>query len=197
MFDVDALNYSEQHTQEVLDKIKEERAYIREIQQTNLEANAKRDYWQRIDATGISATKTYTIQIKCRKPGHNDFVLTAHKIVDAQAIEQCQGFYWHGDKYTFSIFADIYAEYLGDGSIYSITREELETLESRFSEELSAKISLIVQSKRKNSNGDYFHIGEYDVFISQSDLAWLQFVVSAHYNSRLKKYFAKNFELPV
>lgn len=197
MFDVDALNYSEQHTQEVLDKIKEERAYIREIQQTNLEANAKRDYWQRIDATGISATKTYTIQIKCRKPGHNDFVLTAHKIVDAQAIEQCQGFYWHGEKYTFSIFADIYAEYLGDGNIFSITREELETLESRFSEELSAKISLIVQSKRKNSSGDYFYIGEYDVFISQSDLAWLQFIVSTHYNSRLRKYFAKNFELPV
>lgn len=197
MFDVDALNYSEQHTQEVLDKIKEERAYIREIQLTNLDANAKRDYWQRIDATGISATKTYTIQIKCRKPSHNDFVLTAHKIVDAQAKEQCQGFYWHGDKYTFSIYADIYAEYLGDGSIYSITREELETLESRFSEELSSKISLVVQSKRKNSNGDYFYIGEYDVFISQSDLAWLQFIIAAHYNSRLRNFFAKTFPLPV
>lgn len=197
MFDVDALNYSEQHTQEVLDKIKEERAYIREIQQTNLEANAKRDYWQRIDATGISASKTYTIQIKCRKPGHDDFVLTAHKIVDSQAKEQCQGFWWRGDKYTFSIYADIYAEYLGDGSIYSISREELETLEARFSEELSEHISLIVQSKRKNSSGDYFRIGEYDVFVSQSDLAWLQFVVAAHYNSRLRKYFAKNFELPV
>lgn len=197
MFDADALNYSEQHTQEVLDRLKEERGYLREIQQTKLDANAKRDYWQRIDATGISASKTYAIQVKCRKPGHDDFVLTAHKIVDAQAKEQCQGFWWHGEKYTFSIYADIYAEYLGDGNIYSISREELETLESRFSEELSAKISLIVQSKRKNSNGDYFHIGEYDVFISQSDLAWLQFVVSAHYNSRLKKYFAKNFELPV
>ena len=149
MFDVDALNYSEQHTQEVLDKIKEERAYIREIQQTNLEANAKRDYWQRIDATGISASKTYTIQIKCRKPGHDDFVLTAHKIVDSQAKEQCQGFWWRGDKYTFSIYADIYAEYLGDGSIYSISREELETLEARFSEELSEHISLIVQSNAK------------------------------------------------
>ena len=197
MFDVDALNYSEQHTQEVLDKIKEERAYIREIQQTNLEANAKRDYWQRIDATGISASKTYTIQIKCRKPGHDDFVLTAHKIVDSQAKEQCQGFWWRGDKYTFSIFADIYAEYLGDGSIYSISREELETLESRFSEELSSKIGLVVQSKRKNSSGDYFYIGEYDVFISQSDLAWLQFIVSTHYNSRLKKFFAKSFQIPV
>ena len=197
MFDVDALNYSEQHTQEVLDKIKEERAYIREIQQTNLEANAKRDYWQRIDATGISASKTSTIQIKCRKPGHDDFVLTAHKIVDSQAKEQCQGFWWRGDKYTFSIFADIYAEYLGDGSIYSISREELETLESRFSEELSSKIGLVVQSKRKNSSGDYFYIGEYDVFISQSDLAWLQFIVSTHYNSRLKKFFAKSFQIPV
>lgn len=197
MFDKDALSYSEQHTQEVLDRLKEERAYIREIQTTNLNANAKRDYWQRIDATGISATKTYTIQIKCRKPGHNDFVLTAHKIVDAQAKDQCQGFFWHGEKYTFSIFADIYAEYLGDGSIFSVTREELETLESRFSAELSERISLIVQSKRKNSSGDYFHIGEYDVFISQSDLAWLQFVVASHYNSRLRKYFAKNFELPV
>lgn len=197
MFDVDALNYSEQHTQEVLDKIKEERAYIREIQQTNLEANAKRDYWQRIDATGISASKTYTIQIKCRKPGHDDFVLTAHKIVDPQAKEQCQGFWWRGDKYTFSIFADIYAEYLGDGNIYSITREELETLESRFSEELSEHISLIVQSKRKNSSGDYFRIGEYDVFFNQSNLAWLQFIVSTHYNSRLKKFFSKSFPLPV
>lgn len=197
MFDANALEYSEQHTQEVLDRLKEERGYLREIQTTNLDANAKRDYWQRIDATGISATKTYTIQIKCRKPGHDDFVLTAHKIVDPQAKEQCQGFWWRGDKYTFSIYADIYAEYLGDGSIYSITREELETLESRFSEELSAKISLVVQSKRKDSNGDYFYIGEYDVFISQSDLAWLQFIVAAHYNSRLRKYFAKNFELPV
>lgn len=197
MFDVDALNYSEQHTQEVLDRLKEERAYIREIQTTNLDANAKRDYWQRIDATGISATKTYTIQIKCRKPGHNDFVLTAHKIVDPQAKEQCQGFHWHGEKYTFSIFADIYAEYLGDGNIYSITREELETLESRFSEELSEHISLIVQSKRKNSSGDYFRIGEYDVFFNQSDLAWLQFIVSTHYNSRLKKFFSKSFPLPV
>ena len=197
MFDKDALSYSEQHTQEVLDRIKEERGYIREIQTTNLADNAKRDYWQRIDATGISATKTYTIQIKCRKPGHDDFVLTAHKIVDPQAKEQCQGFWWRGDKYTFSIYADIYAEYLGDGSIYSITREELETLESRFSEELSAKISLVVQSKRKNSSGDYFYIGEYDVFISQSDLAWLQFIVSTHYNSRLKKFFSKNFPLPV
>lgn len=197
MFDVEALTYSEQHTQEVLDRLKEERAYIREIQLTNLDNNAKRDYWQRIDATGISASKTYTIQLKCRKLGHDDFVLTAHKIVDPQAKEQCQGFWWRGDKYTFSIYADIYAEYLGDGSIYSITREELETLESRFSEELSEHISLIVQSKRKNSSGDYFRIGEYDVFISQSDLAWLQFVVAAHYNSRLRKYFAKNFELPV
>ena len=197
MFDKDALSYSEEHTQEVLDRLKEERSYIREIQTTNLNANAKRDYWQRIDATGISATKTYTIQIKCRKPGHDDFVLTAHKIVDPQAKEQCQGFWWRGDKYTFSIYADIYAEYLGDGSIYSITREELETLESRFSEELSAKISLVVQSKRKNSSGDYFYIGEYDVFISQSDLAWLQFIVSTHYNSRLKKFFSKNFPLPV
>ena len=197
MFDKDALNYSEQHTQEVLDKLKEERGYLREIQTTNLNDNAKRDYWQRIDATGISATKTYAIQVKCRKPGHNDFVLTAHKIVDAQAKEQCQGFYRRGDKYTFSIFADIYAEYLGDGSSFSVTREELETLESRFSEELSAKISLVVQSKRKNSSGDYFHIGEYDVFISQSDLAWLQFIVSTHYNSRLKKFFSKNFPLPV
>lgn len=197
MFDVNALNYSEEHTQDVLDRLKEDRGYIREIQLTNLDANAKRDYWQRIDATGISATKTYTIQIKCRKPSHNDFVLTAHKIVDAQAKEQCQGFYWHGDKYTFSIYADIYAEYLGDGSIYSITREELETLESRFSEELSSKISLVVQSKRKNSNGDYFYIGEYDVFISQSDLAWLQFIIAAHYNSRLRNFFAKTFPLPV
>lgn len=197
MFDANALEYSEQHTQEVLDRLKEERGYLREIQTTNLDANAKRDYWQRIDATGISATKTYTIQVKCRKPGHDDFVLTAHKIVDTQAKEQCQGFYWRGDKYTFSIFADIYAEYLGDGSIYSISREELETLESRFSEELSSKIGLVVQSKRKNSSGDYFYIGEYDVFISQSDLAWLQFIVSTHYNSRLRKYFAKNFELPV
>ncbi len=197
MFDANALEYSERHTQEVLDKLKEERGYLREIQTTNLADNAKRDYWQRIDATGISATKTYTIQVKCRKPGHDDFVLTAHKIVDPQAKEQCQGFWWRGDKYTFSIYADIYAEYLGDGSIYSITREELETLESRFSEELSAKISLVVQSKRKDSNGDYFYIGEYDVFISQSDLAWLQFIVAAHYNSRLRKYFAKNFELPV
>ena len=197
MFDKDALSYSEEHTQEVLDRLKEDRGYIREIQLTNLDANAKRDYWQRIDATGISATKTYTIQIKCRKPSHNDFVLTAHKIVDAQAKEQCQGFYWHGDKYTFSIYADIYAEYLGDGSIYSITREELETLESRFSEELSSKISLVVQSKRKNSNGDYFYIGEYDVFISQSDLAWLQFIIAAHYNSRLRNFFAKTFPLPV
>lgn len=197
MFDAEALEYSERHTQEVLDRLKEERGYLREIQTTNLDANSKRDYWQRIDATGISATKTYTIQIKCRKPGHNDFVLTAHKIVDPQAKEQCQGFHWHGEKYTFSIFADIYAEYLGDGNIYSISREELETLESRFSEELSEHISLIVQSKRKDSNGDYFCIGEYDVFISQSDLAWLQFVVAAHYNSRLRKYFAQNFPLPV
>ena len=197
MFDADALEYSERHTQEVLDRLKEERAYIREIQTTNLNANAKRDYWQRIDATGISATKTYTIQIKCRKPGHDDFVLTAHKIVDPQAKEQCQGFWWRGDKYTFSIFADIYAEYLGDGNIYSITREELETLESRFSEELSEHISLIVQSKRKNSSGDYFRIGEYDVFFNQSDLAWLQFIVSTHYNSRLKKFFSKSFPLPV
>ena len=123
MFDVDALNYSEQHTQEVLDRLKEERAYIREIQTTNLADNAKRDYWQRIDATGISATKTYAIQVICREPGHNDFVLTAHKIVDAQAKEQCQGFYWHGEKYTFASYADIDAEYLGDGSVYSISRE--------------------------------------------------------------------------
>ena len=101
MFDADALEYSERHTQEVLDRLKEERAYIREIQPTTLDANAKRDYWQRIDATGISASKTYTVQIKCRKPGHNDFVLTAHKLVDPQAKEQCQGFWWNGDKYTF------------------------------------------------------------------------------------------------
>ena len=197
MFDADALEYSERHTQEVLDRLKEERAYIREIQPTTLDANAKRDYWQRIDATGISASKTYTVQIKCRKPGHNDFVLTAHKLVDPQAKEQCQGFWWNGDKYTFSIYADIYAEYLGDGNIFSVTREELETLEARFSAELSEHISMIVQSKRKNSSGDYFRIGEYDVYISQSDLAWLQFIVSTHYNSRLRKYFAKNFELPV
>lgn len=197
MFDADALEYSERHTQEVLDRLKEERAYIREIQPTTLDANAKRDYWQRIDATGISASKTYTVQIKCRKPGHNDFVLTAHKLVDPQAKEQCQGFWWNGDKYTFSIYADIYAEYLGDGNIFSVTREELETLEARFSAELSEHISMIVQSKRKNSSGDYFRIGEYDVYISQSDLAWLQFIVASHCNSRLLKYFSKSFELSV
>ena len=86
MFDVNALNYSEEHTQDVLDRLKEDRGYIREIQLTNLDANAKRDYWQRIDATGISATKTYTIQIKCRKPSHNDFVLTVAQEKTAQLL---------------------------------------------------------------------------------------------------------------
>lgn len=189
MFDSEALAYSEKHLPEVVDHLLASRPNLREIYTTNLAKNAKRDYWQRIDATGVSASKTYTIQIKCRMPGHDDFVLTAHKLTDPQAIEQCQGFWWNGNKYSFSVFADIYAEYLGDGSIFSITREEIEALESKFPDELSECISLVKRSERKDSDGEYFPIDEYDVYITQSGLANALFLLLRCGNDRVDQYF--------
>ena len=174
---------------EVIEHLLASRPNLREIYTTNLAKNAKRDYWQRIDATGVSASKTYTIQIKCRMPRHDDFVLTAHKLTDHQAIEQCQGFWWGGNKYSFSVFADIYAEYLGDGSIFSITREEIEALESKFPDEVSECITLVKRLERKASDGEYFPIDEYDVYITQSGLANALFGLLRCYNDRVDQYF--------
>ena len=189
MFDSEALAYSGKHLTEVIEHLLASRPNLREIYTTNLAQNAKRDYWQRIDATGVSASKTYTIQIKCRMPGHDDFVLTAHKLTDPQAIEQCQGFWWGGNKYSFSVFADIYAEYLGDGSIFSITREEIEALESKFADELSECISLVKRSERKDSDGEYFPIDEYDVYFTHSGLANGLFGLLRCNNDRIDQYF--------
>lgn len=193
MLDTQSTNYSQQYLQEQIDFLMETRPYIREVH-TTASSNLNADYFQAKDATASGITKDYRIQFKNRLEGHNDFVVKALKQSGSDALDLCNGFFFNGNKYSFNLLSDIYVERMGDGHILSISREELEAIQNKHPDLLSACISAVVQSKKKDSNGNYFTIPEYDVYITPQGLANIQLQLLLDQNYLVADFWREHFE---
>lgn len=194
MLNTETTEYSNQYIDEQIAFLKDSRPYIREVYLNNINENFNADYIYRRDAVGLAdfGTGMFSIQFKNRLEGHNDFVISALKLTGKDALEQASGFFYNGVKYCFHLLADIYVERLGDGSMYSLTAEELSAFQAKYPEILSASVRAVVQTKKKDSNGNYFLVPEYDIYLPQSLVAEIQFTLTCNANRKINDYFVNH-----
>lgn len=151
--------------------------YIGEVVENNNLTCFKSDYFGMVDLIGHSRDghRHYNIQCKARESGNDDFVLPVLRLSGYAAENARIGFYYEGVKYSFDLgYADIFVETINN-RVYSITREELQTLEAQpLLWSIGSAVTAIRCKKIVADNGDKKETDEYYAFFSTQELMALR-----------------------
>ena len=170
MLNPETYNYSESAISSQIDYVYATYPYLTDHKLPDKTKAFRADYLNNVDATYFDQDmRPFNVQFKHRRSG-NDFVVIAKKLTGKAATEARIGFYYNREKYTFDLRAtDIFVETM-EGKHYSMTRNELNSLECSFPDQLANLITNIVPRYFYDDNHEKFFAGDYYVYISLDKL---------------------------
>ena len=172
MYNDNALEYSNAVLEEQKQFFLDTHPCFTQILDIDSISNMKCDYLFGIDMIAtLPEGKTRTVQFKNRLEGGTDFMLYARKLTGLAATKGRIGFWFQKTKYTFFPTADFYVERI-DGQDYTISLEDIETIESVFSVNNNAEkfITSIRQKMISKDDGTKFPSEDFYVYISLGKL---------------------------